>query len=204
MYHVNTQQTSYPCFNFKGCDEGDVIRVSCNSCVCVNTQYVCSKKDCMEPEIPLPPKMKGSSNKKKGTLNYNKKADQSATIDEAGNVLYGEYFSSEAGDLAMAEGEGNGTIVREDDLLSSELSCIDGRIKPVDCNHCICAMGKWACTKDSCIPLSLREKASFHGAEFIKKADTLKENLGIDGMQTTIKIFIFERYQFDKQVRLED
>lgn len=149
------------------------MKVSCNSCVCINSKYICSKKDCGESEIPAPPKLKAPG-KKKNTLNYNKKTDPSA-VDDSGNILYGEYFSSEA-DFASA---GNSTIVRDDE--PAEFSCIDGRTKPVDCNQCICAMGRWACTKMSCIPMSLREKASFHGAEFIKKADTLKENMGIDG-----------------------
>lgn len=150
------------------------MKVSCNSCVCINAQYVCSKKDCGEREVPAPPKIKYTS-KKKGTLNYNKKTDQAVAVDEEGNTLYGEYFSSE-GDLAP---DVNETIGRDEE--PSDLTCIDGRTKPVDCNQCICAMGRWACTKMSCIPMSLREKASFHGAEFIKKADTLKENMGIDG-----------------------
>lgn len=149
------------------------MRVSCNSCVCINAQYVCSKKDCHEPDLPLPPRQK---NKKKGSFNYNNKnAEQAVAVDDSGNALYGEYFSSEA-DTPANDTE---TVPREDE---SQLSCIDGRTKPVDCNHCICAMGRWACTKQSCIPMSLREKASFHGAEFIKKADTLKENMGIDGI----------------------
>ncbi|CAL8135389.1 unnamed protein product [Orchesella dallaii] len=153
-----------------GCDEGEVIKVSCNSCVCINSQYVCSKKDCQELQEPLPPMHIKHSSKKKGSLNYNKKG-QSVTVDDSGNTLYGEYFSSELE-------SSNATFPREEQ--ATEFSCIDGRTKPVDCNHCICAMGKWACTKMSCIPMSLREKASFHGAEFIKKADTLKENMGID------------------------
>ncbi|ODN03886.1 Follistatin-related protein 1 [Orchesella cincta] len=153
-----------------GCDEGEVIKVSCNSCVCINSQYVCSKKDCQELQEPLPPMHVKHTSKKKGALNYNKKG-QLVTVDDSGNALYGEYFSSELESV-------NATFPREEQ--PTEFSCIDGRTKPVDCNHCICAMGKWACTKMSCIPMSLREKASFHGAEFIKKADTLKENMGID------------------------
>lgn len=156
------------------------MKVLCNSCVCINARYVCSKKDCGEKEVPLPPKLKTNS-KKKGTLNYNKKTDQVGVVDESGNALYGEYFSSELDLSAPA----NDTSVRVDE--QTEFSCIDGRTKPVDCNQCICALGRWACTKMSCIPMSLREKASFHGAEFIKKADTLKENMGIDGKLKTYR-----------------
>lgn len=131
--------------------------VVCNSCVCVNGIYVCSKKECKQPMRPLVPQVYYSSKKK---VVYKKPGALNEFVhsgdDEADSM-----------NPQLTEDKNENNIGKD---------CVDGRIKRVDYNHCMCLDGSWGCTKDHCIALTLREKASYNGADFLKKVSTLIEH----------------------------
>jgi hypothetical protein len=161
---------------FLGCNEGDVMRVSCNTCVCSNGKYFCSKRDCNDKDIPLPPVQKAST-RRKGTITYH---NHKTKVDvEPRNETSSVEETTDPNATIFSDSINNETISQSQPQPLSQ--CIDGRTKPVDCNQCVCALGKWACTKASCIALSLREAASFNGGEFLKNAETLKEFMNMDG-----------------------
>jgi len=145
------------------------MRVSCNTCVCSSGKYFCSKRDCKDKEIPLPPAQK-SSHKRKGSINYYNHRTQA----EPG-------FRNDTTDSVEDSQFSNPNVTSTEETTAAISQCIDGRTKPVDCNQCVCALGRWACTKQSCIALTLREKASFSGANFLSKVETLKESMNMDG-----------------------
>ncbi|OXA64738.1 hypothetical protein Fcan01_02172 [Folsomia candida] len=132
------------------CSEGDVMKVVCNTCVCSDGKYFCSKRACNEPERPLPPTEKGSSKRKGAIIKYHSvKGDAAAAAQKVQQV--GNSTDLETGSTANST---TTFIISEVD--SSQ--CIDGRTKPVDCNQC----------------------ASYSGDTFLNSVGTLKEHANID------------------------
>jgi hypothetical protein len=112
------------------CIEGDVMKVSCNTCVCSDGRYFCSKRACNEKDKPLPPAEKSSSKRKGGIIKYHsvKGAGDSSSQKNATNNGGGGESQNEIGNSSN-----NSTTT----FIISEVDsnqCVDGRTKPVDCN----------------------------------------------------------------------
>jgi len=147
------------------------MKVSCNTCVCSEGKYFCSKKECVnEKHAPAPPPEKASSKRKGGVIKYHSVKGTSGSSSSI-KASYGDITEEPA--LLT-------NLTYPIEKAADNSQCIDGRTKPVDCNQCICALGTWACTKMSCIALTLREKASYSGDAFLKSVGTLKEVTDID------------------------
>lgn len=105
------------------------MKVSCNTCVCSDGQYFCSKRACNEKDRPLPPVEKSNSKRKGGIIKYHSiKGDNttpkvSSVVDQSGST------NSSSGEFQP----GNATSFIISEVDSSQ--CVDGRTKPVDCNQ---------------------------------------------------------------------
>ncbi len=130
------------------CVEGKTKKQKCNTCVCVDGAFFCSRKKC---DLGKP------------------------GVSEQVEQQQHEHMMEKVGPTVTKKGWGT----RKKPISLSD--CSSGMTKSIDCNQCICAVGKWACTKRSCIALTLREKASYTDGSVIKQVDTLVENPDMDG-----------------------
>jgi hypothetical protein len=103
------------------------MRVVCNTCVCSDRKYFCSKRDC-EDKKPLPPPHK-TSPKRKGTIIYHSVKGEALGTNQ-NNVVK---ISSPAEGLRQNVSTSSDSATLNAVVTNNNAQCIDGRTRPVDC-----------------------------------------------------------------------